>query len=270
MNDWTLVAAALLAPLFLLLLWLRLERLLGIDPQEIASAVRWCRGVLARPKSLAVIATVAALLLIPSRFDAVWFVGLPALAFILVAPLGIVAPRVVDSETGEGWWKPRWPGLRTLLAVLAIVLVETAIGAVLGFAAGRLPVTMPVAVLLQAAIAIVCVAMTGALLLFGTFRDALTRHRLAALAAVSMRLFLFAMLLLAAPLVWLWKIVPVQAALAEARGEMLPALTRAVIVFVRSIETADFALIGFVFSVAFWLLVGRVLWQSRPEVYGRT
>lgn len=259
--PWWTLAAAFAIPVVAIPLWLAIERALGVDQEAVASAVRWCACVLASPKSIAVMLAVAVLLIVPSFFGGLWFLALPAVVFLAIVPLGIASRSVVTSATGEGWWKPPWPGLAPFTTVAVLVFAFTAVERAVAHVSGRVPLLLAV----EVAFAVAWVALAAVVLLFGATLPqavAMLRRAAAPIVAVHARLA-YVVLVLVAPIlagsIYAWTVVPTQAVRAEAAGTTLPWMTRAVVTSVNLLDGTGLLAVAFVLGVMLWLLVGRML-----------
>ena len=275
-----LMIGAFVIPVVLVPAWLALERAMGIDEAMIAAAWRWCVRTLSTPVSVAVIVSVVVLLALPGFHDAGWLIAIPAFAFLLLMPFGVYTPDVAASSDGERWWKPRWPGMQPLLAILLLCAVAVGIDAGMKATAASFPWFTAIAVIVLVAMEVAVVVLLGSILLFRlTPRETLRRasellswRRLGLVLAVHARLLVAALFLVTPVVVGmlvLWKVIPFHAAWAESRGAVLPLAARVFTVAANALQTSVMYMAAFVFGLILSLLVSRLLWMTRAELVQR-
>jgi hypothetical protein len=265
-----------LVPAALVPLWRSVERSTGVDAVTVAAACRWCLQALTRPMSIAIVAGVVVLLLLPALHDTLWFIAIPAIAFLVLLPLAIFDTRVAASAAGGNWWRLRWPGLEPLLALLMLLVLSTVVELAVAAFVSSVPSLAWLGVVVAAILGAVAVTIQGAILLFRLpppeairrARSILAWTRLGPIIAVHARL-VFASMFLFAPVVTgallIWKLLPFHAAWAESRGAELPRLARLLTSVGTAFETSGGWIASFVLGLALFLSVSRILWLTRDS-----
>jgi len=214
---------------------------LRMDPKHHArEAFRWALRRIGLP-ALAIAGAVSACLaigaLLPASEFLLAFPLLLAVVAVLWIPLSVLRPEFA-SGSDRRWWRPRWPGGRVLVGVIAVFaaiwLVE------LGFDAlvDRVPAAGPIVFLPWLVLSMLGIAITAHLLVERLSPQRgieclrrLVQERASAGPWLTLLLaFGLAAVLIAIPVafayLWIWKAVPVAAHFASTRQMEPPSLAR--------------------------------------------
>lgn len=251
----TSVAAVFLAVGVLagaLLGWL--IQIIRLDPDLLVLRSGWwmLRALAGRSGALLVLLT-PPVLVITSLFlealwgsvDAVFWLLIPllaaSLAWAVVVPFAVVRNDVLQQPSEPTWWRPRWPGLSVVAAVVGLEVLDHGIDELMTLATpdpfGQ--VGVPLLILLPALWCLGSVVGLGIWwvqigLLFGrrpllTWSARLLRWRTFGPWLAQSALELGVLVVLIAPVpplyFWLWKVVPLAASAAEGHGTALHGAT---------------------------------------------
>jgi hypothetical protein len=214
---------------------------LRMDPKHHArEAFRWAlrrTGVPALAIAVAVSACLAVGVLMPAGEFLLAFPLLLAVVAVFGIPLSVLRPEFA-SGSDRRWWRPRWPGGRVLVGVIAVFaalwLVE------LGFDAlvDRVPAAGPIVFLPWLVLSMLGVALTAHLLVERLSPERgieclrrLVQERASAGPWLTLLLaFGLAAVWISIPMafayLWIWKAVPVAAQLASTRQMEPPSLAQ--------------------------------------------